>query len=49
MSFLDVAEVSDKQIQIGFPVLPKAENPLRFVLLREWLQWCDNSHYCNEY
>lgn len=49
MSFLDVAEASDKQTQIGFLVLPKAEHPLRFALLREWLQWCNNSHHCNEH
>jgi hypothetical protein len=34
----------DDKIQISFPVLPAAESPLRFALLRKWLQWCDQSH-----
>ncbi|KAH6661571.1 heterokaryon incompatibility protein-domain-containing protein [Halenospora varia] len=40
---------SDNQTQISFPVLPAAKSPLRFALLREWLQWCDKSHRCNQH
>ncbi|KAF2177557.1 HET-domain-containing protein [Zopfia rhizophila CBS 207.26] len=36
-------------IQISFPVLPEAEGPARFALLRAWLRWCDESHECNKY
>lgn len=42
--FSGSAEGPDNQTQIGFPVLPAAGSPLRFALLREWLQWCDKSH-----
>ena len=37
-----------QDLQISFPVLPEAENPARFALLRAWLDWCDKSHDCNE-
>ncbi|XTI82378.1 hypothetical protein V2W45_23919 [Cenococcum geophilum] len=36
-------------MQISFPVLPEAENPARFALLRAWLRWCDRSHKCNDH
>jgi hypothetical protein len=38
----------DNGIQISFPVLPEAESPIRFALLRAWLRWCDESHKCNK-
>ncbi|KAF2189976.1 HET-domain-containing protein [Zopfia rhizophila CBS 207.26] len=34
---------------ISFPVLPEAESPARFALLRAWLRWCDKSHDCNNH
>lgn len=43
------SEGSDSRTQIGFPVLPAAESPLRFALLREQLQWCDKFHHCNQH
>jgi hypothetical protein len=50
MSFSEVIKASsDEETQIGFPVLSEAGHPLRFALLREWLQWCDNSHGCNKH
>ena len=39
----------DNGLQISFPVLPEAESPIRFTLLRAWLRWCDESHDCNKY
>jgi hypothetical protein len=39
----------DNDIQISFPVLPEAESPTRFALLRAWLRWCDESHDCNKH
>jgi hypothetical protein len=39
----------DNGIQISFPVLPEAESPTRFALLRAWLRWCDKSHDCNKH
>ena len=36
-------------IQISFPILPEAESPTRFALLRAWLRWCDKSHNCNKH
>lgn len=39
----------DNGIQISFPVLPEAESPTRFALLRAWLRWCDESHDCNKH
>lgn len=39
----------DTGIQISFPVLPEAENPARFALLRAWLRWCDEAHDCNKH
>jgi hypothetical protein len=45
---LGSTEGLDNQTQISFPALPAAGSPLRFELLREWLQWCDKSHEnCN--
>jgi hypothetical protein len=35
-------------VQISFPVLPEAESPARFALLRAWLRSCDESHGCNK-
>ncbi|EXA30568.1 hypothetical protein FOVG_18055 [Fusarium oxysporum f. sp. pisi HDV247] len=34
-------EGSDDRAQVGFPVVP---HPLRFALLRAWLQHCDKEH-----
>ena len=39
----------DNDIQISFPVLPEAESPIRFALLRAWLRWCDKSYDCNKH
>ena len=39
----------DNGIQVSFPVLPEAKSPTRFALLRAWLRWCDESHYCNKH
>lgn len=36
-------------INISFPVLPEAESPARFELLRSWLRLCDQFHSCNEH
>ncbi|KAH8647025.1 heterokaryon incompatibility protein-domain-containing protein [Tricladium varicosporioides] len=33
-------------IQVGFPMLPKAGNLTHFKLLREWLRVCDKDHRC---
>ncbi|KAK2599937.1 hypothetical protein QQS21_005321 [Conoideocrella luteorostrata] len=33
-----------KDIQIGFPALPRAGSPAHFDLLREWLRVCDEDH-----
>lgn len=44
--YLDLLEESGKNIEIGFPALPEAENRLLFALLRKWLQWCDENHRC---
>ncbi|KAH6661607.1 heterokaryon incompatibility protein-domain-containing protein [Halenospora varia] len=37
---------SDNQTQISFPELPATDSPLRFALLRAWLQWCDKHTSC---
>ncbi|RFU29281.1 hypothetical protein B7463_g7054, partial [Scytalidium lignicola] len=37
---------SDYNTQISFPVFPAADGPLRFALLRAWLQWCDEHTRC---
>ena len=39
----------DNDIQISFPVLPEAESPTQFALLRAWLCWCNESHDCNKH
>jgi hypothetical protein len=38
---------ASNDIQVGFPVLPKATHPIRFDLLRAWLRRCDKKHTCN--
>ena len=39
----------NNDIRIGSPVLPEAESPTQFALLRAWLRRCDKSHDCNKY
>ena len=39
----------NNNIQISFPVLPKAKSPIRFALLRAWLRWCNESYNYNRY
>ncbi|RTE69011.1 hypothetical protein BHE90_016608, partial [Fusarium euwallaceae] len=41
-------QVPDDQPQIGFPVLPAAHDPWRFVLLRAWLDRCTKNHGCHD-
>ena len=48
-NFSGSSEGPDNETQISFPVLPAAESSLRFALFREWLQWCDESHYCSQH
>ncbi|XTI84867.1 HET-domain-containing protein [Cenococcum geophilum] len=50
-SNLEYSAGTGKDIQTGFPVLPEAESPARFALLRAWLHWCDSdkSHNCNKH
>jgi hypothetical protein len=43
---LGASDRSDHRIQISFPVLPAGADPLRFALLRAWLEWCDEHHRC---
>lgn len=48
-SDLECSTDNGQDIQISLPVLPEAESPTRFALLRAWLRWCDASHDCNRH
>ncbi|EKG09203.1 Heterokaryon incompatibility, partial [Macrophomina phaseolina MS6] len=37
-------KMAHRDIQIGFPVLPEPDSPIRFRLFREWLKLCDRHH-----
>ncbi|GKU10369.1 unnamed protein product [Fusarium langsethiae] len=41
------SEVVNNDIQISFPVLPAADDPWCFSLLRAWVERCDTSHKCH--
>jgi hypothetical protein len=46
-STTECSNETDEDVPIGFPVLPEAESPARFALLRAWLRLCNESHTCN--